>query len=89
MVWAMHFYFDPKVIGSFAKNFATSFALSLTECLVGFEPGTFQFWSQSLNPLDHSLPVAFQYQSVLWQVLSKTSQLRGIYNYFEVNILLL
>ena len=30
-------------------------SLSLAECLVGFEPGTFRFWSQRLNPLGHSL----------------------------------
>ena len=29
-------------------------SLSLAKCLVGFEPGTFQFQSQRLNPLGHS-----------------------------------
>ena len=29
-------------------------SLSPAEHLVGFEPGTFQFWSQHLNPLGHS-----------------------------------
>ena len=29
-------------------------SLSPAECLVGFEPGTFRFWSQHLNPLGHS-----------------------------------
>ena len=28
-------------------------SLSPAECLVGFEPGTFWFWLQHLNPLDH------------------------------------
>ena len=31
-------------------------SLSLTTCLVGFEPGTFQFWLIHLNPLGHSPP---------------------------------
>ena len=31
-------------------------SLSPAECLVGFEPGTFWFWSQCLNPLGHSPP---------------------------------
>ena len=29
-------------------------SLTLAECLVGFEPGTFRFWSQRLNPLGDS-----------------------------------
>ena len=28
-------------------------SLRSAECLVGFEPGTFRFWSQCLNPLGH------------------------------------
>ena len=64
-------------------------SLRLAECLVGFEPGIVQFRSQRLNTLDHSLKVAFEYQSVLSQVLSKTSRLKGIYNHSEVKILLL
>ena len=31
-------------------------SLSPDECLVRFEPGTFQFWLQCLNPLGHSPP---------------------------------
>ena len=33
-------------------------SLSLTECLAGFEPGTFQFLLQCLNPLGHSPQMA-------------------------------
>ena len=29
-------------------------SLNLAECLAGFEPGTFRFWLQHLNPLGHS-----------------------------------
>ena len=30
-------------------------SLGLAKCQVGFEPGTFRFWSQCLNPLGHSV----------------------------------
>ena len=39
-------------------------SLSLAERLAGFEPGTFQFWSQRLNPLGHSPHL--QYGTQLW-----------------------
>ena len=45
-------------------------SLTLAKNLLGFEPGTFQFWSQHIDPLDHSLPIAVKYQSVVSQVLN-------------------
>ena len=49
-------------------------SLSLTECLVGFEAGTFWFWSQRLNWLGHSLlkKHILKYGMVLKDTCSKT-----------------
>ena len=36
-------------------------SLSPVKRLVGFEPGTFQFWLQCLKPLGHSSPMSLKY----------------------------
>ena len=45
-------------------------SLSPAERLVGFEPGTFRFWSQCLNPLGHSphdlLMTPINLKGVIW-----------------------
>ena len=48
-------------------------SLSLAKCLLGFEPGTFWFWSQCLNPLglsplcESTICFRKRYKSVWWK----------------------
>ena len=49
MLMTAFYIFDPKITGSLVAR-----SLSPVECLVGFEPGTFRFLLQRLNPLSHS-----------------------------------
>ena len=51
LITAFFYIFDPKVTGSLVARVGS---LSPAERLVGFEPGTFRFLLQRLNPLGHS-----------------------------------
>ena len=47
-------------------------SLSPAERQAGFEPGTFRFWSQCLNPLGHSLACCLHFNASDWSCTGKT-----------------